>query len=108
MPKLSYRATQKVIQLFDNEIMLIPRLSKVDRLKLRRKVLNVIQPALRSPIMTPQMFMGTVEEKLGRVISRFLDSYGFRIKLANQTRDLFAKPQKTYILSRTPDTADTE
>ena len=108
MPKLSYRDTQKVIGLFDREIMLIPRLSKVDRLKLRRRVLNVIQPALRSPIMTPQMFMGTVEEKLSRVISQFLDSYGFRIKLANNARDIFGKPQKTYTLSRTPDTANTD
>ena len=42
MAKLRSRDIQKVIQLFDNELLMIPRLSKVDRMKMRKKIINVI------------------------------------------------------------------
>ena len=108
MPKLKNRDVQKVIQLFESELTIIPRLSKVDRMKLRRRIVNVVQPALKSPITTPQMFMGTVEDKLSGVIRLFRDGYGFRIKLNTLVTALFKKADELRKAAFTPEWAETE
>jgi|GEM_PF-1888932 len=108
MPKLKNRDVQKVIRLFDNELILLQRLSKVDKMRLRRRIVNIVQPALRSPIATPQIFMGTVDDKLANVTRLFFDRHGFRIKLANQVAALFKKAGKSPIPAYYSDSAETE
>ena len=108
MPKLKNREIQKVIQLFENEMILIPRMSKIDRMKLRKRIVNVVQPALTSPIATPQIFMGTVEEKLSSVMRLFRDSYGFRVKLTKHVTAIFKEADKPRIPAKYFENADTE
>lgn len=108
MPKLKNREIQKVIQLFENEMILIPRMSKVDRMKLRKRIVNVVQPALKSPIATPQICMGTVEDKLSSVMRLFRDSYGFRVKLTDHVTAIFKAADKSRIPANYSENADTE
>ncbi len=64
MAKLRTKDIQKVIQIFDNEMLLIQRVSKIEKMKMRKKVVNIVQPALTSATMTPETFMLEVETKL--------------------------------------------
>ena len=95
MAKLRSRDIQKVIQLFDNELLMIPRLSKVDKMKLRKKIINVLQPALNSTTMKPEVIILEVEHKLSDILRQFIDSYGFRSRLADLIRKLYQKAEKS-------------
>ena len=95
MAKLRSRDIQKVIQLFDNELLMIPRLSKVDRMKLRKKIINVLQPALNSTTMKPEVIILEVEHKLSDILRQFIDSYGFRSRLADLIRKLYQKAEES-------------
>jgi len=95
MAKLRSRDIQKVIQLFDNELLMIPRLSKVDKMKLRKKIINVLQPALNSTTMKPEVIILEVEHKLSDILRQFIDSYGFRSRLADLIRKLYQKAEES-------------
>ena len=94
MAKLRSRDIQKVIQLFDNELLMIPRLSKVDKMKLRKKIINVLQPALNSTTMKPEVIVLEIEHKLSAILLQFIDSYGFRNRLTEVIRKLYKKAEE--------------
>jgi hypothetical protein len=98
MAKLRTKDIQKVIQIFDNEMLMIQRVSKIEKMKMRKKVVNVIQPLLTSATTTPEIFMLEVETKLSQVVSRFIDSYGFHNKLSETVRKLYEKAEESSIL----------
>jgi len=98
MAKLRNKDIQKVIQIFDNELLMIQRVSKIEKMKMRKKVVNIVQPALTSATTTPVIFMLEVETKLAQVISQFMDSYGFHRKLSETVRKLYEKAEESSIL----------
>jgi hypothetical protein len=103
MAKFRTKDIQKVIQIFDNELLMIQRISKIDKMKMRKKVVNIVQPALTSATMRPEVFMLEVETKLSEVVKQFIDSYGFHNKLAATVRKLYEKAEAS---SELPQPAD--
>ena len=98
MAKLRTKDIQKVIQIFDNEMLMIQRVSKIEKMKMRKKVVNVIQPLLTSGTTTPEIFMLEVETKLSGVVARFMDGYGFRNRLSETVRKLYEKAEESAAL----------
>ncbi|CAB1081910.1 hypothetical protein D1AOALGA4SA_9551 [Olavius algarvensis Delta 1 endosymbiont] len=91
MPKLRNRDVQKIIQLFDNQLLTLQRVSKIEKMKMRKKIVNVVQPALSSAAATPETFMLVVETKLVEITKHFLDSYGFQTRLGETVRNMYQK-----------------
>ena len=91
----AYMPNKKVIQLFDTELLMIPRLSKVDRMKMRKKIINVLQPALNSTTMKPEVIVLEIEHKLSAILLQFIDSYGFRSRLTDVIRKLYQKAEES-------------
>jgi hypothetical protein len=92
MPKLRHRDIQDVIRLFDNELNMLGRISKVEKMKLRRKITNVVQPALSSSF-NPDIVVSSLEEKLTDVIKLFMDPWGFKERLGLKLRELSDKEE---------------
>ncbi len=95
MAKLRNRDIQKVIQLFDNELLMIPRVSKIEKMKMRKKIVNVVQPVLNSTTMKPEVFILEVEKKLSDILRLFIDGYGFRNRLTGVVRQLYQKLEES-------------
>ena len=103
MAKLRNRDIQKVIQLFDNELVMINRVSKIEKMKMRKQIVNVVQPALKLTTMKPEVFILVVEKKLSAILRQFIDSYGFRNRLTDVIRKLYQKSEASLAPSRLPD-----
>jgi hypothetical protein len=103
MAKLRNRDIQKVIQLFDNELVMINRVSKIEKMKMRKQIVNVVQPALKLTTMKPEVFILIVEKKLSAILRQFIDSYGFRNRLTDVVRQLYQKAEASLTPSRLPD-----
>jgi len=99
MAKLRTKDIQKVLQIFDNELLMIQRVSKIEKMKMRKKIVNVVQPALTSATTTPEVFLLEAETKLSDIIARFIDSYGFHNKLAETVRKLHLKAEESSALT---------
>jgi hypothetical protein len=103
MAKLRNRDIQKVIQLFENELVMIARVSKIEKMKMRKQIVNVVQPALKLTTMKPEVFILEVEKKLSAILRQFIDSYGFRNRLTDVVRQLYQKAEASLTPSRLPD-----
>ena len=103
MAKLRNKDIQKVLQLFDNELLMMPRVSKIEKMKMRKRIVNVVQPALNSTTMKPEIFILEVEKKLAMILRQFLDSYGFSRRLNDTVRKLYQKLEES---SRPPPVPD--
>jgi hypothetical protein len=95
MAKLRNRDIQKVFQLFDNELLMLTRFSKIDKMKMRKKIVNVVQPALKLTTMKPEVFILIVEKKLSDILRQFLDTYGFQKRLSDVVRKLYQKEEES-------------
>ena len=98
MAKLRTKDIQKVIQIFDSEMLMMQRVSKIEKMKMRKKVVNIIQPLLTSGTTTPEIFMLEVETKLSQIVSQFIDGYGFRNRLNETVRKLYEKAAESATL----------
>ena len=103
MAKLRNRDIQKVIQVFDNELLLIPRATKIEKMKMRKKIVNFVQPALKSGTMKPEVFVLEVENKLSDILRQFIDSYGFHNRLTDIVRKVCEQAEESSTLSPLPD-----
>lgn len=95
MPKLRDKDIRKVIQLFDNELLRITQASKIDKMKMRKRIVNVVQPALKLTTMKPEVFILEVEKKLSAILRQFSDSYGFHSQLTDVIRKLYQKAEES-------------
>jgi hypothetical protein len=91
MARVGYKDKQEILALFETEMGLLGRLTKLEKMKMRRRITNVVQPALSTSFVTPDLFMGTVEEKLSDVLSQFRDRWEFRNKLQQKISDVMSK-----------------
>ena len=103
MAKLRNRDIQKIIQVFDNELLLVSRVTKIEKMKMRKKIVNFVQPALKSVTMKPEVFVLEVENKLADILCQFVDSYGFHKRLTDAVRKVYEKAEESSTPSPVPD-----
>jgi hypothetical protein len=87
MGRLRQRDIQDIIRLFENELALLSRVSKIEKMKIRKRVVNALSSAVALNIRKPEMFMSALESKLYDVYDLFADGWGFREKLAKKVGD---------------------
>jgi hypothetical protein len=76
------KAIQEILELFENQLNLLTRKDKLEKMELRRKIRDVIQPTIRMNIVQPKIYMEIIEDKLDDVIGLFCDGVEFKKKLA--------------------------
>jgi hypothetical protein len=74
----------EILKLFELELHCLTRVGRPEKMKMRKKIVNVVTPALMVPDQTVRVFMGQVEENIADVLDTFIDPYGFRKKLARR------------------------
>ncbi len=84
MPRMRQKHIGEIIKLFELELHCLARVSRSEKMKMRKKIVNVIVPALSAGNLTVRVFMGQVEENIADVIDTFVDPWGFRKKLARR------------------------
>jgi len=81
MARLKQKDIQGLLRLFDNELNMLSRISKIEKMKIRKKVANALSTISALNIKKSGIFMSTLEGKLYDVFDVFIDSWGFREKL---------------------------
>lgn len=85
---------EAILKLFEKELATLNRLTRIEKMKIRKRVANSIIPALSASNSEPDAFLNTIETKLRDVFNMFLDGWGFREKLRQQV-DKINKQKKT-------------
>jgi hypothetical protein len=78
---------QQIIQLFENEMSMLPKVGRTDKMKLRRKISNALVPTLNHPKVTVDMVTGRVQNKLDDVVALFIDRNQFMTRLNQLLRE---------------------
>lgn len=91
MSRLRQKDIQDILKLFENELNTLSRLSKIEKMKIRKKIVNALSSAVALNINKPELFMSTLEGKLHDVFNEFTDGWGFREKLARKVGEKLKK-----------------
>ena len=81
MARYQHKDIESILKLFERELSTLNRLSRLEKMKIRRRVANAILPALAASNSEPDLFVKMVENKLRDVFNLFFDGWGFREKL---------------------------
>ena len=81
MPKLSKNDMQEIMKLFEDELSLLIRIDRIEKMDLRQRINNVVLPILEMDIPNSTFFMDIVEDRLNDVVNMFMDGYEFKKKL---------------------------
>ena len=81
MIRYQHKEIEAILKLFEKEMSTLNRLSKTEKMKIRKKVANSILPALSLSNSEPDIFLKIIENKLKDVFDLFFDSWGFRERL---------------------------
>ena len=84
MARYQHKDVESILKLFELELSTLNRLSRIEKMKIRKRVANAILPALAASNSKPDMFLNMVENKLRDVFDLFFDGWGFREKLHQQ------------------------
>lgn len=93
MARYQHKDVESILKLFELELSTLNRLSRIEKMKIRKRVANAILPALAASNSEPDMFLNMVENKLRDVFDLFFDGWGFREKL-HQRVDNIIKARK--------------
>ena len=88
MPRYQHKDVQSILKLFELELSTLHTLSRIEKMKIRRRVANAILPALHASKSEPDMFLNMVEGKLRDVFDLFFDGWGFREKLHKRVNNI--------------------
>ena len=94
MARLKQKDLQDLIRLFDYELNTLSRMSKVEKMKIRKKVVNALSTTSALNIKKTDIFMSTLEGKLYDIFDVFNDSWGFREKLEKRINQIFQENQE--------------
>jgi hypothetical protein len=100
MIRYQHKEIEAILKLFEKELSSLNRLSKIEKMKIRKRVANSILPALTLSNSEPDVFLNIVENKLKDVFDLFFDAWGFREKLQtllnriNKNKREFKKQQQ--------------
>jgi formylmethanofuran dehydrogenase subunit C len=81
MASLKKKDIREILKMFENELNLLIRIDKLEKMEIRKIIKDVIIPISEMDIKKPNIFMDIVEEKLHDVFDLFIDGYEFRKKL---------------------------
>ena len=84
MKKLSATDTQRIIQMFENELNIIHGVSVIEKMQYRRKIMNVLMPLFVVSDVKVDVVIGTVEQRLNDVLRLFQDGDGFKERLRRE------------------------
>jgi hypothetical protein len=94
MALYQHKDVESILKLFERELSTLNRLSRVEKMKIRRRVANAIIPALAASRSKPDIFLNMVENKLKDVFNLFFDGWGFREKLHQRVDNIFKEKKK--------------
>ena len=89
MARYQHRDVESILKLFELELSTLHNLSRVEKMKIRKRVANAILPALAASNSEPDLFLNMVENKLRDVFDLFFDGWGFREKLHKRVGTIF-------------------
>ena len=81
MARYQHKDVESILKLFELELSTLNRLSRLEKMKIRKRVANAILPALAASNSEPDVFLNMVENKLRDVFALFFDGWGFRERL---------------------------
>ena len=81
MARYQHKDIESILKLFELELSTLHNVSRVEKMKIRKRIANAILPALAASKSEPDMFLNIVENKLRDVFDLFFDGWGFREKL---------------------------
>lgn len=79
--RYQHKEIEAILKLFEKELSTLNRLSKIEKMKIRKRVANSILPALTLSNSEPDIFLNILENKLKDVFDLFFDAWGFRERL---------------------------
>ncbi len=82
MAQLNQDDIQDIIKIFENELSTLRGIPKIEKMKMRKRVVNVLNPALRTSNPRADAIMRIVDDKLDDVLDLFLDRHGFKKKFS--------------------------
>ena len=94
MARYQHKDVESILKLFELELSTLNHLSRVEKMKIRRRVANTILPALAASRSKPDMFLNIVDNKLRDVFSLFFDGWGFREKLHQRVDNIIKEKKK--------------
>ena len=81
MQRYQHREIEAILKLFEKELSTLNQISRIEKMKIRKRVANSILPALNMSNSEPDAFINIVENKLRDVFDMFFDTWGFRERL---------------------------
>ena len=81
MKRYQHKEIEAILKLFEKELATINHLSRVEKMKIRKRVVNSILPALQTSNSEADVFLHLIENKLRDVFDLFFDGWGFRDNL---------------------------
>jgi hypothetical protein len=64
MVRYQHKEIEEILKLFEKELATLNRLSRVEKMKIRKRIANSILPALAASNSEPDIFLNIVENKL--------------------------------------------
>jgi len=83
------KGIQEILELFENQLSLLIRMDKFEKMEIRKRIRDVILPTMEMNIRHPQIFMNIMEDKLQDVFDLFYDGLGFKERLARKIDQTF-------------------
>lgn len=90
MTYLKQEDVKEIMEFFEKEVNTLGGVPKVEKMKMRSRVVNVLKPTLSSDHPRPKAIIEIIEDKLSDMLKQFRDGYSFKKKLA----DLLSKKLK--------------
>ena len=87
MAYLKQKDIKEIIEFFDKELNTLSKVSKVDKMKMRSRVVKVLKPVLSAGNPRARAVLEIVEDNLKDVLKQFRDSYTFKRKLLELLRE---------------------
>ena len=73
MALYQHKDVESILKLFELELSTLNRLSRIEKMKIRKRVANAILPALAASTSEPDLFLNMFENKLIDVFDLFFD-----------------------------------
>lgn len=94
MASLDTKDIREIFKLFENELNLLVRIDRLEKMEIRKKIKDAIMPISGINIGRSRTFMDILEDKLHDVFALFIDGYEFRKKLERKIAEILKDKQR--------------